>query len=160
MELYFLRHGVAADAAPPQMDDASRPLTEEGIAKIKDEALGLRRLGVEIDLLLTSPLRRARETAEIVGRTLELEAQLADALAPGCDLRRLRQLLGEQRAAQRVMIVGHEPDFSWLIGSLTGGSRVLLKKGGLARVDLEEAEQGAATLIWLLPPRVLREIGR
>jgi phosphohistidine phosphatase len=90
---------------------------------------------------------------------LGLEAQLADALAPGCDLGRLRGLLAPQRGAERVLVVGHEPDFSELIGSLTGG-RVLLKKGGLARIDLEGLEPGAATLMWLLQPRVLREIGR
>jgi len=56
-----------------------------------------------------------------------------------------------------VMLVGHEPDFSSLIGALTGGSQVLMKKGGLGRVDIELLEQGAGTLVWLLPPRVLRE---
>jgi len=71
----------------------------------------------------------------------------------------LAELLGEYRSAERVMIVGHEPDFSSLIGDLTGGSRVQLKKGGLARVDLESVDTGAGTLIWLLPPVVLRKAG-
>ena len=156
MELYFLRHGIAEDAGPAGTGDAGRRLTKEGIAKMRAEARGLRRLGVSIDTLLSSPLVRAHETAEIVAKELGVELQLADALAPGCDAQRLFDLLGEHRAAERVMVVGHEPDFSAMIGALTGGSRVQLKKGGLARVDMEVLEPGAATLVWLLPPKVLR----
>jgi phosphohistidine phosphatase len=157
MELYFLRHGIAADAEPDGMGDAGRPLTKEGIAKMQAGARGMRQLGLQLDALLSSPLVRARETAAIVARALGPELQLADELAPGCDLGQLFALLGEHRAAERVMLVGHEPDFSGLIGALTGGSQVLMKKGGLARVDTELLEQGAGTLTWLLPPRILRE---
>ena len=71
-----------------------------------------------------------------------LELQLADELAPGCDMAQLFALLGEHRGAERVMVVGHEPDFSELIGALTGGSQVLMKKGGLGRVDIERAGAG------------------
>ena len=156
MELYFLRHGIAADMGPAGQGDAGRPLTKEGIAKMQAGARGMRRLGLRLDALLSSPLVRAHETAAIVARELGPELQLADELAPGCDLAQLFALLGEHRAAERVMLVGHEPDFSALIGALTGG-RVLMKKGGLGRVDIERLEQGAGTLIWLLPPRVLRE---
>ena len=84
--------------------------------------------------------------------------QLTEKLAPGCDLVQLFALLGEYRGTERVMLVGHEPDFSSLIGALTGGSQVLMKKGGLGRVDIERLEHGAGTLTWLLPPRVLREV--
>ncbi|HEX9371532.1 MAG TPA: phosphohistidine phosphatase SixA [Roseiflexaceae bacterium] len=156
MELYFLRHGVAANLGPEGSGDAGRPLTKDGIAKMKAEAGGMRRLGLRIDTLLSSPLVRARETAEIVARELGIELQLADALAPGCDLARLFDLLAEHRAAERVMAVGHEPDFSTMIAALAGGGRVQLKKGGLGRVDLDVLEEGAGTLLWLLPPRALR----
>jgi phosphohistidine phosphatase len=159
MELYFLRHGIAADVGPEGAGDAERPLTPAGIEKIKEEARGLRRLGVRPDILLSSPLVRARQTAELVGHALGLESRLVDALAPGCDIARLRELLGEYRSAERVMVVGHEPDFSELIGILTGGSRIQLKKGGLARVDLETVDAGAGILIWLLPPLALRKAG-
>ena len=157
MELYFLRHGVAADVGPAGQGDAGRPLTKEGIAKMEAGARGMHRLGLRLDALLSSPLVRARETAAIVGRELGLELQLDEKLAPGCDMAQLFALLGEHRVAERVMLVGHEPDFSTLIGALTGGSQVLMKKGGLGRVDIERLEQGAGTLIWLLPPRILRE---
>jgi len=156
MELYFLRHGIAADAGPAGMGDAGRPLTKEGIAKMQAGARGMRRLDLRLDALLSSPLVRARETAAIVARELGLELQLADELAPGCEIGQLFALLGEHRAAERVMLVGHEPDFSILIGALTGGGQVLMKKGGLGRVDIERLEQGAGTLTWLLPPRILR----
>jgi phosphohistidine phosphatase len=159
MELYFLRHGVAADVGPEGSGDAGRPLTAEGIKKMKEEARGLRRLDVRPDVLLSSPLVRARQTAEIVRHALGLDSRLVDALAPGCDVAQLRDLLGEYRSAERIMVVGHEPDFSDLIGALTGGSRIMLKKGGLARVDLETVSDGAGTLVWLLPPLALRRAG-
>lgn len=158
MELYFLRHGIAADTAPDG-HDASRALTKEGIAKMKSAARGLRKLGLKVDVLLSSPLTRAHETAQIAAHELGVELRLSDALGPGCTLPQLIELLGEHRAADRVMLVGHEPDFSTLAGALTGGSRVLLKKGGLVRVDAEVLEAGAGTLVWLLPPRAMREAG-
>ncbi len=159
MELYFLRHGIAADVGPEGSGDAGRPLTAEGIKKMKEEARGLRRLDVRPDVLLSSPLVRARQTAEIVRHALGLDSRLVDALAPGCDVAQLRDVLGEYRSAERIMIVGHEPDFSDLISALTGGSRIMLKKGGLARVDLETVSDGAGTLVWLLPPLALRRAG-
>jgi phosphohistidine phosphatase len=156
MELYFLRHGIAAEVGPAGSGDAGRPLTKEGIAKMRAVAHGLRQLGVRPDVLLSSPFVRAHETAEIVARELGLKLHLAEELAPGCDLAQLFALLGQHRAAVCVMVVGHEPDFSAMVGELTGGSRLLMKKGGLARVDLELLEERAGTLAWLLPPRVLR----
>lgn len=159
MELYFLRHGIAADKSPDENGDAARPLTKEGIAKMKAAAHGLRKMSLKLDVLLSSPLVRAHETAEIVARELGPELRLTDALAPGCDVARLFELLGEHRGAERMMLVGHEPDFSALVGALTGGSRVLMKKGGLARVDIEVLEPGAGTLVWLIPPRGMRMAG-
>jgi phosphohistidine phosphatase len=153
MNLYFLRHGIAEDDSPDGTD-ASRQLTDEGVSKLRASRLGFARLGVRVDLLLTSPLVRARQTAEIVGPMVGVAPEVADALAPGCDAASLLALL-DGRGAERVMIVGHEPDFSGIIGALTGGSRVVMKKGGLARVDLLP---GAARgeLVWLVPPRGLR----
>lgn len=156
MELYFLRHGLAADANPDG-HDAARPLTKEGVAKIKAAARAMRKLGVQPDALITSPLVRAHETARLVARELNVECQLSEALAPGCELAQLAELLAEHRAAEQVLLVGHEPDFSQMIGELTGG-RVQMKKGALARVDLPAIEPGAGALAWLLPPRVLREM--
>lgn len=157
MELYFLRHGIAADTSPDG-NDASRALTKEGISKMREVARGLRGLNLHLDVLLSSPLVRAHETAQIVARELKISLQLADELSSGCDLPQLFSLLGEHRIAERVMLVGHEPDFSSMIAELTGGSSVLMKKGGLARVDTERLEAGAGTLVWLMPPRVMRSV--
>ncbi|MEM8534859.1 MAG: phosphohistidine phosphatase SixA [Chloroflexota bacterium] len=160
MELYLLRHGIAADVAPHGSGDAGRPLTEEGITKMYMEARGLKKLDLHLDLILTSPLVRAQQTADIVGETLHMTVHQAEELALGCGVAQLRVLLQRYPDAERVMIVGHEPDFSSLIGTLTGGSSVVMKKGGLGRVDLYAVEAHMGTLSWLLPPRVLRTIGK
>jgi phosphohistidine phosphatase len=154
MELYFLRHGVAEDRSPDGSDFARR-LTAEGVEKLRAAHAGLARLKVQPNLLLTSPLVRARQTAEIVGRQLGVPITVSEVLAPGCDAGRLLGVLREHPRSDRVMVVGHEPDFSEMIGALTGGSRVEMKKGALARVDLE-LDTGWGLLVWLLPPRALR----
>jgi phosphohistidine phosphatase len=159
MELYFLRHAIAADFAPDGSGDAGRPLTEEGILKMREAARGIKRLGVQLDVLLSSPLLRARQTAEIVAETLKIDVQIEDRLACGCTLIDLQPILEAHGSAQRIMVVGHEPDFSTLIGDLTGGSMVMMKKGALARVDLDVNDERDGELIWLLQPRVLRVIG-
>lgn len=158
MELFFLRHGVAADYGPAGSGDAGRPLTREGIEKMTAAARGMHRLEIRLDLLLSSPLVRARETAALVGRALGVEVQIANDLVPGCGLSRLRALLATHSDAERIMVVGHEPDFSTLIGDLTGAC-VEMKKGALARVALP-APDAQGTLLWLMTSRVLREAGR
>lgn len=158
MKLYLLRHGIAADHGPDGTD-ASRPLTSEGMDKMRRSARGMQRLDMKLDMLLSSPLVRARQTAEIVGRVLACDMQIADELAPGCDAAGLIELL-RQQAAERVMVVGHEPDFSEMVGALTGGSRVEMKKGALARVNLHSLTIGNGTLMWLLQPHVLQTLGK
>jgi phosphohistidine phosphatase len=153
-DLYLLRHGIAADSAPG--GDAARPLTAEGIAKMELAARGMRKLGITLDLLLTSPLVRARETAAIVGRELGIEPWIADPLAPGCDAGRLSMAIESAPGAKtRIMAVGHEPDLSQLIEALCG-ARAEMKKGGLARIALLSLEARYGALLWLLPPAVLR----
>ena len=158
MELYFLRHGIAADVGPVGTGDAGRPLTGEGIAKMNESARGLRRLGIELDALMTSPLLRAQQTAEIVAAKLHLQAEVVEALSPGFDIEKLKELLDKHPSKKRFMFVGHEPDFSTLLSVLTGGSQIQLKKGGLGRVDLEVVEEHAGVLVWLIPPRLLRNV--
>jgi phosphohistidine phosphatase len=154
MKLYFLRHGVAEEARAG-MDDALRELTAEGRVKIEAEARKLRRLDLQLDALLTSPLARARQTAEIIAETLDISATVVDQLALGCNLRRLNEVLAGYSPAARVMLVGHEPDFSETIHALTGGW-VVMKKGSLALVEARAIEPGAGMLHWLLPPKALR----
>jgi phosphohistidine phosphatase len=165
MELYFLRHGKAAEPGSAGAgDDFSRALTERGIDELEAEAAALEFLGFKPDVILTSPLIRAKHTAEIVAKRLGLKKRLivAEPLSSGCDLERLRQLLAHYSNAEKVLLVGHEPDFSAMIGELIGGgaASVEIKKASLAAVKVNRSVRpGGGTLRWLLPPRVLRLCG-
>jgi phosphohistidine phosphatase len=156
MKLYFLRHGLA-DRAEWDGDDFERPLTEKGKARMAREADTLAKLGLEVDLILSSPLTRARQTAEIVARRLGLadRLQIDERLSPGFALGALAKILEAQAKRQALLLVGHEPDFSETIGALIGGGQVLCKKGALARVDLCPEHPPRGHLVWLIPPSVL-----
>jgi phosphohistidine phosphatase len=137
----MLRHGDAQDGSP----DAERPLTEKGRAQSRAAGAALRALGVEIDACLTSPKVRAADTARIACAELgDVEPQLEPKLAGGpFDAEALAAGLGDD-----VLLVGHDPDFSAAVHSLTG-AQVRMKKGGLAGVDRGE-------LTVLLRPRELK----
>ena len=157
MKVYFLRHGIAANREEWSGDDAQRPLTAQGRKCMEHEGKALAKFGLEPDVILTSPLKRAKETAEIVAERLGLEDRLVEdeRLAGGFELQLLRALLDDHRDAKSLMLVGHEPDFSRTVGQLVGGARIDLKKGGIARVDLADATARDGELVWLLPPKVL-----
>jgi phosphohistidine phosphatase len=157
MRVYFLRHGKAEDQSAWPGDDADRPLTAEGEEALRREAKRLRTMDLALDVLVTSPFARARGTAEIVAAELGLGGRLVedDRLAPGFDLRRLEQVLAAHGPAGAVMVVGHEPDFSETIAELIGGGDVVMKKGGLARVDVTAPAAGGGQLVWLLTPPLL-----
>ena len=139
--IWLLRHGDAQDGSP----DAERPLTDKGREQSRAAGAALRTLGVEIDACLTSPKVRAADTARIVcGELGEVEPQLEPKLAGGpFDAQALAAGLGDN-----VLLVGHDPDFSAAVHSLTG-AQVRMKKGGLAAVERGE-------LIVLLRPRELK----
>ena len=158
LRLFFLRHGRADRSEYRGDDDTQRPLTAEGRLRLARSAEMIGRLGAGIDVVITSPLARAAETADIVARRLGLGDAVVqdDALAPGFDVKRLASILARLSGDHRcLMLVGHEPDFSEVIGELTGGSTVVMKKGALARVDLAPARRPRGHLVWLLQPRVL-----
>ncbi len=154
MRLYFLRHGLA-DWPNWTQPDNERPLTDEGIEKMKDEAKAIKRLDLGLDAILSSPYVRAKQTAQAVADRIGLNVIEEAALLPGFDIDRLRDVLASFPDAQSIMLIGHEPDFSRTIAQLIGGGRVAVKKGGLARVDLESLDPLDGELIWLLPPRAL-----
>jgi phosphohistidine phosphatase len=143
--IWLLRHGDAAEGSP----DSERPLTDKGREQSRAVGAALKALGVEIDACLTSPKVRAAETARIACEQLgDLEPQLEPKLAGGpFDAEALAAGLGDD-----VLLVGHDPDFSAAVHSLTG-AQVRLKKGGLAGVDRGE-------LIVLLRPREMKQISR
>lgn len=158
MRVYFLRHGKAEDRAEWQGRDADRPLTPEGEEIMRREAEALRAMGLAPDVIVTSPLARARRTAEIVADGLGLSGRLVedDRLAPGFDLDRLEQVFASRApGARTVLVVGHEPDFSETVSALIGGGDVVMKKGGLARVDVAAPAAGGGRLEWLLTPVLL-----
>jgi len=155
MKLYFLRHGLADWPNWDAARDHERPLTDEGAEKMKAESKAIQRLDLGLDAILSSPLARARQTAESVAERLGLAVIEEPALTPGFDVKRLRDMLRRYPNAGALMLVGHEPDFSRTIGQLIGGSRVAMKKGGLARVDLDSLDPLGGELVWLLAPKVL-----
>lgn len=122
-------------------------------------ARGMLRVGLRLDHLVSSPLIRATQTAEIVGIALALRPRVEAALAPGFDIAQLRRLLSHYSPTQRVMFVGHEPDLSTLIAALTNGGHVLMKKGSLAHISVPHNTPLDGTLRYLLPPKVLRALG-
>ncbi len=155
MKLYFLRHGQANWEHWERPDD-ERPLTKKGRKEVESIAGALRELKVRPHEILTSPLPRAFETAQIVCEKLDVELVTTPLLAPGFGLHSLRQLLGDY-PERDLMLVGHEPDFSLALAQLTGGT-VRIAKAGLARVDMENIADLRGELVWLIPPKVLKEI--
>jgi phosphohistidine phosphatase len=155
VRLYLLRHGRADWPGWDPARDHERPLTKAGAARLRAEARALEHLELGLDVILSSPLPRARQTAEIVAGHLGLAVTLEPGLAPGFDAKALRTLLHQHATAQALLLVGHEPDLSGVVADVAGGARIALKKGGLARLDLESIEAPRATLVWLLPPKLL-----
>lgn len=152
MKLYFLRHGQADWPAWARPDD-ERPLNDRGQKQMRRVARSLAALKVKPDVILSSPLPRAYQTAEIAAGPLKLTVTMEGALAPGFDAEQLAALL-RRYAGLNVMLVGHEPDFSRVIGALTGGA-VRMAKAGLARVDINAPGALRGELVWLAPPKLL-----
>lgn len=173
MRLYVMRHGSAVDAEDWDGEEFARPLTNEGRAELQGVTQGLRWLDPKIDGVVTSPLTRARETAESVAQALGAPLQIDSALAPGSDLNAISPLLFSARELQGILIVGHEPDLSELIGLLIAGhslARVAMKKGACCRLDLPSLAKleherdvrkvaGRATLRWQLTAPQLARLG-
>lgn len=167
MQLLVIRHAIAEDrdefAESGQPDD-QRPLTKDGIRKMKKAAQGLKEIVGQINHLATSPLTRAAQTAEIVGDVLETGgADVIPALVPDARPEDFVAWCEAHHDKNVIAIVGHEPHLSSLIMWLVAGrgdSRVELKKGGACLIDFESTPAaGAGTLRWLATPRMLRKLG-
>ena len=156
MELYFLRHGTADRRSEWLGEDSLRALTEDGAAGVRRVVRVLAETGLKLDAIVSSPLVRARQTADIAAEELKHSAGVVEdeRLAGGLNKQRLAALLADLGRPQRLMLVGHEPDFSLTVGQLTGGS-VICKKGGVARVDITDEKALRGVLVWLLPPRLV-----
>jgi phosphohistidine phosphatase len=159
MKLYFLRHGMAVERPEWKGDDAERPLTEEGKERMARSAAVLARLDLELDAILTSPLTRARQTADIVAEALDLKDKLLveSRLGTGFSRDQLAEILRDHAGCEALLLVGHEPSFSETISALIGGGRIVCKKGGLACVKLSDPTSLKGELLWLIPPRLLAQ---
>ena len=165
MELLLLRHGDAADRLTGgYARDEDRPLTDAGRAEARVAARALARLGAVPELLLTSPLVRAAQTAAVVAETLELRRgpEVNAALAPGGRHAALTEALLAAHRATTVLLVGHMPDLGELAGWLCWGqpaAALPFRTGGLCRITIPgELSPGTGDLRWLLPPKVLRRL--
>jgi phosphohistidine phosphatase len=153
MELYFLRHGEA-DWPDWKKSDDERPLTKRGKKQMRDVARFLDHLKVRPNLIVTSLLPRAAQTAEIAADYLKAKLRKDESLAPGFAMSKLRTVLKRHRA-KALMLVGHEPDFTNVISELTGAS-LKLPKAGVALLDIDpESEEGK--LLWLFPPKIAKK---
>ena len=157
MKLYFLRHGLAGESAEWKGNDFTRPLTEEGIAKMKRSAETLARMELDLQLILTSPLVRAYQTAEIVAKQFKMTDKLVkdERLGANFGIKYLAEILAENSKVDSLMLVGHEPGMSETVSHLIGGGRVVFKKGALAYVELSDIKSLRGELVWLLPPKAL-----
>jgi phosphohistidine phosphatase len=152
LELYLLRHAHAGNASEWRGDDSLRPLSAKGRRQAEKLGHYLVDLRFEPDSILTSPKLRALETAQLVGDALGLGVTTDERLASGLDLDVLENVLASD-GGWRVMLVGHDPDFSELAATLVGAGYLPLKKAALARIDLTlPLAPGSGTLRWMLPP--------
>jgi len=160
--LYLIRHAIAYERGPKWPDDTKRPLTRAGIAKMRRAAKGIVAAGVKVDLVLSSPLVRARQTAEIVAAAFKRPPKVVEAkeLAPDQSAEAVVKLLASHRQSRQLALVGHEPDLGQLAAWLVGASRPLVfKKGGVARIDVHDRSvRGGGQLVWLATPSLLRKI--
>jgi len=162
-ELYLVRHAIAAARGDDWPDDTRRPLTKRGIRRFRECVMGLRELEAAVDEIFTSPLVRARQTADILAAGLDdtPPVKVLDALAPGHTARDVMTQFAKAARWRRIALVGHEPDLGKLVAHLIGASHAMpFKKGGVARVDVDSLRSSRrGTLIWFAGPKILRKVG-
>jgi phosphohistidine phosphatase len=166
MHIYLLRHGIAAPLGEENhFSDARRMLTPDGVTKMREASLGLKKLGVTFDLVASSPLVRAKETAEIVLAVLKIKEPLQewDELAPDGSVDGLMRRLQKHQNRTSVLLAGHQPFMGLLACFLIFGSDKIsldFKKGGICCIRVNEVPpQFGAELVWMLTPKILRTLG-
>jgi phosphohistidine phosphatase len=163
MDIYFIRHGIAVDPTATD-DDRDRWLTKQGIKKVRQVASSLRGLDLEFDIIISSPLVRAEQTAEIlINQGLSEVLGIQPDLAPGGNLEQWVQWLKDYQAqhpqAQSMAVVGHEPGLSTWTEMLLFNQvfqRLQLKKAGIIAVHwpVTISPLGNCQLLWLIPPKI------
>jgi phosphohistidine phosphatase len=165
MELYILRHGEAGKRQQVVNKDSERALTVTGKQEVREIAKGLQELGVKFDFIATSPLKRAHETAEIMAKTLKVKKGMMEGwneLKPEGKRPELYRRLSQFKQGSSILVVGHEPYLSTMIGEIVfgnGTSNIVLKKAGLARIGMKSFVPSMnGELKWLLTPKHLKNM--
>ena len=160
--IYVVRHAIAEERGADWPDDSKRPLTERGAKQFRQTARALRKLDVSIDVILTSPFTRARQTAELLAEALDPLPSIVnvESLAPGAAHATLIADLTKHARRETIALVGHEPGIGATAARLAGlRHRLEFRKGAICRIDLDELPPGrAGNLRWFAPPRLLRRI--
>jgi phosphohistidine phosphatase len=161
MIIYFLRHASAGEPLSNPRKDEKRALDESGVEQCGYVGRALSALNAQVDIILSSPLKRAAQTASLVGNEMghEGKLQLEDGLRPTSSFADFRKVLDKYAKHESLMVVGHNPSLSEFLGrtiSQTGcEASVELKKGAVARVELS---RNSTSLSWCLTPKVLRTL--
>ena len=163
-ELYVVRHAIAAERGPDWPDDDKRPLTEKGIARFKEGVAGLIWLDVGLDEIFTSPLVRAKQTADLLAAGVDGKppVKVLNALAPGHRPEEVLAQLARAAKRRRVALVGHEPDLGEFAAHMVGARRPFpFRKGGVCRIDVQDMSGNHPGLLcWFATPRMLRHLGK
>jgi phosphohistidine phosphatase len=162
LSIYLVRHGLAAERGAAWPDDTKRPLVPRGIARLRKEAVALKALGITFDTILTSPLTRAKQTADVLASGLSPHppVHVIASLAPGGSHAAFLADLAKHTRRTHVACVGHEPDLGQLAARLVGAkSPIEFKKGAICRIDLDSLPlSGPGHLRWFVTPRMLRRV--
>ncbi len=160
--LYLVRHAIAAERGDAYPDDSQRPLTAKGIARFREVVEGLVALDVEVDEILTSPATRTRQTAELLADGLGARPPITNlhALAVSGQAQDVIDNLARHARRRRLALVGHEPLLGEIAARLIGSRRAIpFKKGGVCAIEVPSLPvQAPGTLLWFLPPRILRAL--
>ena len=161
MLLYFLRHASAGKTMLNPKKDERRPLDEEGILQARYMGRLLANLDVQVDQIVSSPLKRARQTASLVANELAFEAavQIDDALRPEAEFQQFQAMVARYGKYDAIMVVGHNPSFteflSKAVSARSGAAQIEFKKGSVAKVDMHGR---TGTLQWLVTPKIARTL--
>lgn len=162
--LYLVRHAIAEERGADHPDDSQRPLTGRGTAKFRKISRGFARLDPDVNLILTSPLVRARQTADILAHDLRGHPAVVEtaAMTPSASFTDLLSELGLHSGRGGIALVGHEPSLSAFAARLVAAKGAIeFKKGGVARIDVEGLPPALpGRLVWLVPPRLFAGLGR
>jgi phosphohistidine phosphatase len=164
MQLYIVRHGIAIDREDPKCPpEAERYLTEEGIERTRQVAKGIASLGAHADLMVSSPLVRATQTAVIFAKALDYpedKIRHTESLLPGAEPAALLRELAREKNASSVFCFGHAPHVDGLLAAAVGAHRHItaMKKAGVAFVELKRISPPNGQLVWLVTPKLFRKV--